>query len=107
MLTRKGFRKICELSKHETDPNFEKDVNFKILHIVCKGIPGPFFLMHPPLEPACPPPFKIFVSSPVFSVPPLFKVFQTVPPHETPSCPNSTHQPSLHKINRFKQISEG
>ena len=27
-------------------------------------------------------------------------------PHTTPSCPNKKNQPSLHIINRFKQISK-
>ena len=42
--------------------------------IVCKGVPAPPFLRHPPLDPACPL-FKIFVSPPLCSVPPPFKVF--------------------------------
>ena len=54
-----------------------------------------------------PPVLKSCVSPPVFPVPPRFKVFQTVHPHAIPSCPNPTDQPSLHIINRFKQISKG
>lgn len=59
----------------------------------------PFFLNHPPVNPACPV-FKIFVSTPLFYIPLLFKVFQAIPltlMQITPSCPNLTHQPSLHK----------
>ena len=43
--------------------------------IVHKGVPAPPLLRHPPLDPACPPLFKIFVSPPLFSVPPPFKLF--------------------------------
>ena len=49
-------------------------------------------LKHPPLNPACPPSFKIFVSTPLFSIPPPFKVFQTIPPtlmQRTPLQPKS------------------
>ena len=67
--------------------------------IVRKGVPAPSFLRHPPLKPACPL-FKIFVSTLLFSIPPPFKVFQTILPtpnaENCPSCPNPTHQPSLH-----------
>ena len=44
-------------------------------------------LKHPPLNPACPPSFKIFVSTPLFSIPPPFKVFQTIPPTLTQRTP--------------------
>ena len=60
-------------------------------------------LEHPPLNPACPPSFKIFVSTPLFSIPPPFKVFQTIPPpsrREPRFSPNLTHQPSLHIFPR-------
>ena len=54
--------------------------------VVCKGVLACLFLTH---------------------LLTLFKVFQTVPSLATPSCPNLTHQPSLHIINQFKQISKG
>ena len=44
-------------------------------------------LKHPPLNPACPSSFKIFVSTPLFSIPPPFKVFQTNPPTLTQRTP--------------------
>ena len=49
----------------------------------------------------------VFISPSLFSVPPPFKVFEASSPHATPSCPNPIDQPSLHIINRFKQISKG
>ena len=66
--------------------------------------------MTPTPWPSLFPLFKIIVSSPIFSIPPPFKVFQTVPPpspRRPPWFPNPTHQPSLHMINEFKQISKG
>ena len=48
-----------------------------------------------------------FLSS--FLLHPAFKLFETVPtrPHATSFCPNPTHQPFLHIVNGFKQISKG
>ena len=44
--------------------------------IIRKGVPAPpTFLRQPPLDPACPPFLKIFLSLSLFSVPPHFKVF--------------------------------
>ena len=78
------------------------------LNIIRNEVAALPFLRDPPLHPACPTPFKIRVSPPLFFVTPTFKLFQTVPPpHATPSSPNSTHQPSLQLINGFKQISKG
>ena len=61
--------------------------------------------------PSCHTLFQIFVSPSLFSIPPPIKVFQTVPPpsrRQPPSCPTSTHQPSLHihKVHflQFKMI---
>ena len=76
--------------------------------LVRKRVPAPLlsFLRHPPLDPDCPLVFKIFVSSPFFSVPPPFKVFQTVipHPHKTPFFHNLTHQLSLHitGLNKYQ-----
>ena len=74
--------------------------------LVRKRTPGPLpsFLRRPPLDPNFPLLFKIFVSSPLFSVTPTFKVFQRVPhPHKTPFCHNVTHQLSLHMINSLQK----
>ena len=74
--------------------------------LVRKRTPGPLpsFLRRPPLDPNFPLLFKIFVSSPLFSVAPTFKVFQRVPhPHKTPFCHNLTHQLSLHMINSLQK----
>ena len=81
-----------------------------------KGFMGSWFLRgfqspclrHPPLAswPSLPPFSKIFVSSFPFGVPLPFKVFQTSSPYGTSSYPNPMDQPSLHIINRFKQISK-
>ena len=51
---------------------------YMYVHSSCGGSSPPF-LKHSPLDPAWPPFFKIFVSSPLFFIPFLFKVFQTVP----------------------------
>ena len=61
--------------------------------IVHKGVSVPF-LRHPPIDQACSPP-------PVLHLSLLFQ------PHANTSCPNTTHQPSLHIINEFKQILKG
>ena len=48
-------------------------------------------------------PFKIFFSFSSFMLHPLLRYFWQFPlPQTTPSCPNWTHQPSLHIINGFK-----
>ena len=85
------------------------------LYIVCKGVPAPLFLRHPPLDPVCPLPppnppfFKSLFPLPSFLFYPLLRYFRQSPPHlhATPSYPNLIYQPSLHTMNGFKQISEG
>ena len=68
----------------------------------------PPFLRHPPLDPACTPFFKIFVSLTLFSVPPPFKVFQTVIPTLTQLPPALIQHTNLpYTITRFKQLSKG
>ena len=58
-----------------------------------KRVLAPSFSRHRPLDSTCPLPppppplFKIFVSSPLFSVPTAFKVFQTVNPTFTQPPP--------------------
>ena len=80
-------------------------------NIVRKGVPAPrFFLRHPHFEPACPLPLTFLkslfpLSSFLFH--PLVRYFRQFPhPQATLSCPNLTHQPSLHITNEFKQISK-
>ena len=91
--------------------------SFYLLLIVCNMVlappPLPYF-RHPLLHPACPPPpsprfFKSLFPVPSFSVPTPFQVISDSSLHSqaTPSSPNPTHQPSVHLINEFKQISKG
>ena len=68
----------------------------------------------PPPSPRLPPPpsprfFKSLFPVPSFSVPTPFQVISDSSLHSqaTPSSPNPTHQPSVHLINEFKQISKG
>ena len=63
-----------------------------IIDIVCKGIPAPHFLRHPPLDPASPPFLKSLFPLPPFLSPPFLRFPR---PHATPSCRNLTNQPSL------------
>ena len=90
--------------------------SFYLLLIVCNMVlaPPPLpYLRHPLLHPACPPPLPRFFKSlfpvPSFSVPTPFQVISDSSLHSqaTPSSPNPTHQPSVHLINEFKQISKG
>ena len=71
----------------------------------------PPFLRHPPLDPAClspPPPFlKSLFPLSSFLFLSLFKYFRQFPLPQATLLPYSTNQPSLHIINRFKQISKG
>ena len=54
--------------------------------------------------PRLPPPPSLLKSS----VPPPLRYFrQFLPPPRNPSCSKLTHQPSLHLIDGFKQISKG
>ena len=74
------------------------EVDDIIIYIVCKGVPAPHpFLRHPPLDPACPPPFfKFLFPLPSFLFHLLLRYFRQFPhPHTTSSCPNPTNQPSL------------
>ena len=72
----------------DINPNFpahEQYLKFPVqrnITIVRKGVPeSPPFLRHPPLDPACPPPFfKIFVFPPLLSVPPLLRYLRQFPP---------------------------
>ena len=66
--------------------------------IVSKGVlaPTPILFKAPTLCPSLPPLFKIFVPLPSFLPYPLLTYFrQSHHPQATPSCPNTTNQPSL------------
>ena len=75
--------------------------------IVCEKVPVPPSLRHPPVDPACPPFLKSLFLLLSFLFHPLLRYFRQFPHLHTTSCPNPTHQPSLHTTNEFQQISKG
>ena len=91
--------------------------SFYLLLIVCNMVlapPPPPLFKAPTPSPSLPPPpsprfFKSLFPVPSFSVPTPFQVISDSSLHSqaTPSSPNPTHQPSVHLINEFKQISKG
>ena len=74
-------------------------------YTIAKAHPPPL----PPLRPDCPLFLKSLFFLSFFLLHSAFKLFETVPtrPHATPFCPNPTHQPFLHIVHGFKQISKG
>ena len=70
------------------------------------GFQHPFSDTHPLTQLV--PFLKALLPLPFFLFHPILRYFRQFPhPHATPFFPNPTHQPSLHIINGFKQISKG
>ena len=86
---------------------FYEKIMQRFLVIVRKGVPAPILWGAHPLTQLVP-----FLESllplPSFLFHPLLRYFRQSPHlNTTPFCPHLTHQPSLHVMNGFKQISNG
>ena len=98
-------RHTKQTNKNVADTTFKLTV-ILFTNIVPKGVPAPF-LWHPPLDPACPPPFLKSLFPLLFLFHPLLRYFRQFPlPSYNPSCTYPTHQTFLHINNKFKQISK-